>query len=273
MTSNRRLLASMALGLALALGLVACAGVAAPTTAQEVAERYSAYEGKGNYHMDMVQSMALKLGETSTSIDTNMAYDVDDDNIHGTATVTSDLLGIDAEQEMETYVAAEDEQYVMYVSSDGGTSWTKSEVDASNLPTHAITLDADKLGAAEFTQTDDGYELTGSGIDLLVDASALSLGQLTGSDFGDLFKGAVDDALQNAKITYRFDKDCHLVGMDLKMTFDVAGDDSVLPMDISMDIDMTATISGYGSVDADSVAVPQSVRDAAVEGDPSSLGV
>lgn len=249
-------LAGMLLAGSLALGgLVGCGGgAAAPTTAKEVYERFEAAANRKNFKMDMSIALDIEALGQSLSMPITGAYEADGDNVHGTMSVDMSALGGDS-MTLETYNVVEDGKMVQYASADG-TNWMTTTTETAGLTTELTNVDL--FTDAEFKAEGDTYTLSITGTKLLEALSSMgdlanTLTQLGGSDM-----------LANTLATFTFDKDCMLTKIEMNMDYDAsqAGGSSGAGATVKMTI--LANISGYGTVDASSVTVPDEVKSAAI---------
>lgn len=254
---------------ALALsGLAGCGGgPAEPTNAQELLERFEQAENHDNFHAVLDYDVEMNVLGQSIPITIKMDMDCAGEAAHGDLTMS----GMGQEMASELYVEKDGDTYMQYSSTGEGddVTWAKSEVDSSAI--ESLT-DEELLADAEFAKTDDGYTLTVPG-DKLMEAMAAS-----GADMSELFDSLGDDslkdALADADAVYTFDSDCMLTGFtyDLDFDYDYSADadadadaDSTAALTMNMKMSITMTVSDYGSVKAEDVAVPEDVKKSAGE--------
>ncbi len=250
--------ASLAVG-----GLVGC-GPAEPKTAQEVLTRNEALKDRDNYHADTNMTIEVGVFGSNMAVETTISTDGAGNNAYSTSTASA--LGIKTQS--ESYTVKEGDEVVTYMHNlDGDQPWVKT--------TSAAGVDMDKLVTDELLK-DATFEKSGDGYALSIPGDKLmnALGGLGGTDSVEHFMNveSLKDAIKSSTAKLTFDKDCRLTGVEYGMEFSTSGSESGsedtasgLGIDVSMKIDMKITISGYGSVDASKVALPDDVKANAVE--------
>ena len=262
--------ASIVFASALALGgLAGCnAGPAEPTNAKELMERFEATENHDNFHSDTDINCEISVLGQTVPVTAKMSMDSLGDAAYGTT--TGEAMGQNISS--ETYVEKNGDKYTTYTSSGEGADkvWTKTETDTGSLSSQIVS---DKLlDGAEFAKTDAGYTLTIPGDKLLetISSSGMDLSSLVGNS-GDT---SIMDSFKNADVVYAFDKSCLLqtvtYAVDIEYDYnldntDTTASDNTASMSMSMKLDLSMKVSGYGSVDAAKVTVPEDVKKDAVD--------
>ncbi len=233
-----------------------------PTNAAELYERYMANENHDNYHMSMTFDMGMTM--VGEEIKTTMVEEVDTagNGAHGTIKA----LANDETTETELYVAEEDGSYAAYVKEPETDTWMRQEYGyASPTDVDSLFGDEGKYADAEFEKTDDGYLVTISGLGAEELSSQLGSLDSLGTDVAD----AVQDAFKNTTMVVEYDKDC----LPRKASFGVnipLEDTSVGSLISNIAYDMTMKMDSYGTIDPESVALPESIKKSAVVSDATT---
>ena len=240
-------------GAALVLGgLAGCAGAAAePKTADEVVRRFTADKNAENYHMDLTYDITMGILGQDVPLNMTYAMDTAGDNAHGT--LSADILG----QKMtgELYIEKDGKQYAQYQSIGTGqdAEWTKTTTESNTVAASAMASE-EALKNGKFEKTDDGYKVTTDGSTFV--ESSDSMKQMLGSTVDAT---ALQDALKDSTVTYLFDKDCMLKSIDFLADITTKAVEGV-DMDVRIKLAVKATISGYGTIDAKTLVVPDNVK-------------
>ena len=243
-------------GAALVLGgLAGCGGAPEPKTTAEVVQRFNENKNHDNYHMDMTYDITMGILGQEVAVKVNYAMDAAGNDAHGT--LSSSVLGQDIKSEM--YLTKDGDKWAQYTSNGEGAeqTWSKATTDDSGISTSTIASE-DALKDGTFEKTDNGYKVTVAG-DTFLDSAGLKsvLGSTAESD-------AFKTALKDASAVYTFDKDCMLTDIQFTANANVEAAEGTGVM-IDMKLSLNAKLSGYGSIDANSVKVPDTVKQNATD--------
>ena len=241
-------------------GMLAVGGLAAcnmgPTTTADLLAAYEKAENRDNYHS--VSSVSLG-SDDGDKIKIESTTDVAKDNSH--STMTADMFGISTTSEGYVEKAeGEDAGYVNYTSVElaGAKLWAKSKTTAvSNIG--ALT-DSSVLADAEFAKTDEGYTLTVPGEKVY---SALTGTDVTYEGLKELAGEDLANALNTSKAVYTFDQNCLLTKISCPVTFQETDEAGAVTSSVSLNFDFT--VSDYGTIKAEDLAVPADVSSEAVD--------
>ncbi|MBR3159389.1 MAG: hypothetical protein IKF14_09850 [Atopobiaceae bacterium] len=248
------LLVAGLLGVCAVLAACGVAGVAEPTNAAEVYERYRANEAADNYHLVMTSDLSMTvLGE---QMETRMTEEGDIAGNAGHATASSEIY--DQSAEVELYVTEEDGAIVAYTKTSDSDVWTRQECGSVPGDVSGVLGNAGKLQNAVFEKVEDGYVVTTKGAGFENISAQLGSLEMMGEDARD----AVENAFADTIVTIEFDKDCLPRSLDTQVDIPLEGT-NVAAVLSDMAIDMHVEMSRYGSVDPASVAVPDSVKKSA----------
>ena len=246
-------------GIALA-GMLAVGGLSAcnmgPTTTADLLAAYEKAENRDSYHSVSTVTLGSDDGD---QIKIESTTDVAQDNSH--STTTADMFGISTTSEGYVEKAeGEDAGYVSYTSVElaGAKLWAKSKTTAvSNVG--ALT-DSSVLADAEFAKTDTGYTLTVPAEKVY---SALAGTDVTYEGLKKLSAEGLADALNTSKATYTFDQNCLLTQISCPVTYQDVDEAGNVKSSVNLNLDFT--ISDYGTIKAEDLAVPADVSGEAVD--------
>ena len=270
--SNRgRRLASvvgvLAVVLCVACGLVAC-GEKAPATTEELLIRYAANKDMDNVSGEVEANLSLQVLGVRCAVPISAKFQTAERTAHGT--ITANLSSLEsADYEVELYAELRDDALVCYLGTHDGkkTSWkcwtvnTTSKID--------ILTVTDLLSAAELTllskdsDPEVAYELTVPLSKVVETAERLTADPI---ELGDLDATALQEAVAKEKLAVDFTKNCLMrsITANARVTYK---DSEVSTISVPAQLSLHAVFDDYGEVDPGEVAVPQSVRDAAVPTD------
>lgn len=146
-------LISLALCLALILGLAACGGSVLRTHDQGPA---ASAELK-SMHVDMDMNISFTMSAEGQSVEMpvtmTMSMDTLTDPMTSDSTVSMNMYGM--EFSSRSYIRQDGDKYTAYTSTDGGSTWSAQEVDVGDISQYDAAKSLDfYLGAAEsFTLT------------------------------------------------------------------------------------------------------------------------
>ena len=147
-------LISLALCLALILGLAACGGSDfenAMTKAQAASAELK------SMHVDMDMNISFTMSAEGQSVEMpvamTMSMDTLTDPMTSDSTVSMNMYGM--EFSSRSYIRQDGDKYTAYTSTDGGSTWSAQEVDVGDISQYDAAKSLDfYLGAAEsFTLT------------------------------------------------------------------------------------------------------------------------
>ena len=246
-------------GIALA-GMLAVGGLSAcnmgPTTTADLLAAYEKAENRDSYHSVSTVTLGSDDGD---QIKIESTTDVAQDNSH--STTTADMFGISTTSEGYVEKAeGEDAGYVSYTSVElaGAKLWAKSKTTAvSNVG--ALT-DTTVLSDAEFAKTDTGYTLSVPAEKVY---SALTGTDVTYEGLKELAGEGLADALNSSKATYTFDQNCLLTQISCPVTYEKTDEAGTVTSSVNLNFDFT--VSDYGTIKAEDLAVPADVSGEAVD--------
>ena len=224
-----------------------------PTTTEAVLQTYEQAQNRDNYHSVSIVTLGSEDGD---QFKLQTETDVAGDASH--STTTADAFGVNSST--EAYVTKADDGYVSYQSVDvvGNKIWTKTKTTAvSNVG--ALTA-SDVLADAEFAKTDTGYTLTVPAEKVF---SALTGSDVTYEGLKELAGEGLADALAASKAVYTFDSNCLLTSISCPVTYEVTDDKGEVTAVTNLTFDFT--LSNYGAVEADSLAIPENVTTDAID--------
>ena len=132
-----RKIAAVLLALALMLSLAACGSFET-----RMAKAARKMEKLQSWRMDMDMDMEMSMGLLGESVDLDIA-------VAGTADINSDPLKMKMDMNMQvmgealnilSYYEQDGDDYMAYVSPDGGNSWAKQSVDGDQLPVQDVDM-------------------------------------------------------------------------------------------------------------------------------------
>lgn len=246
---------AMGMGLVATLvlsGFTACDG--GPKSTAELLERFEALENRQNYTFE--SDVDISLG-ADRAIAFESEGEVTPEASH--MTTKGSIFGHDTA--FNRYVEKQDDNHIQYRSYEisGIRVWARSMVDdispLSTLSAH------DLLDHATFAATSDGYVLSVPGIDFAEACAGVCREALP-----DISKDAeaerLKEALAASEAVYAFDKDCALREISYSVDMGDGGEqDAATVATVAID----CSVLDYGTVDAEKVSVPQSVRDTAID--------
>ena len=176
-------LISLALCLALILGLAACGGSDfenAMTKAQAASAELK------SMHVDMDMNISFTMSAEGQSVEMpvamTMSMDTLTDPMTSDSTVSMNMYGM--EFSSRSYIRQDGDKYTAYTSTDGGSTWSAQEVDVGDISQYDAAKSLDfYLGAAESLTGDklnEAMALTGAD-DMIASTSGTEAPSFTGS--------------------------------------------------------------------------------------------
>ena len=276
-----RKLVGLTTSLALAFGLAACGPAAQPdpTNAEELVARYEANENRDNYHGEGKLGMSISFLGMEMPMTGTMAIDTAGDNSYYVTDITGEMFGESVTTKSESYSTREDKVFAVYTRTtdeNGEGEWTRGETDADSTLSSAM-MSTESLKKAEFAATENGYTLTlnSADIDDLLNAVNVDTDDLVESLGKDFTATPSDDT----KVVYTFDKDCmptnvtFKIGYDFKYTGETNDIIDLSSMSMGVVVDLNMDFTGYGTVDAAKVTVPDDVKANAVAADADGFDI
>ena len=256
------------------------ATVAEPTTAAELVKLSREAENGDNFQAVMDMDMTISLGEQEVPTVTKMNIDWADGAAKGTGSTTAP--GVDTPISYDMYIEKEGDKYVTYTGTDvtGQKTWTKQTADSTMFGDDM--LDDSMLANATFAKSGTDYTITISGKDLM-DALEKSGTNPMASVQNTAGSEEILKAFNESTAVFTYGSDYLFKSMnfainteiDLSSMAESAGateevDPAALKMGLKMD--MTMTVSNYGSVDPTTVAVPADVKANATDATAAATG-
>lgn len=253
---NKKRGAALVLSACMVLSLAACGGADRPETASELMERVSAVENADNYRVEGSVTMDMSVGSEGMSmempIEMVLSGAVMGSNSYVHVDTTMSMFGEDMLVGTDTYFV----DGVTYVgtSEDGGEiSWAEpvsdeTEVDGSFGFISNLTDDM-FFTNAEMTYEDGVYTVTVPVADVEGLSSIFDELDLTGDS------SAMSDMFADTVLTYKVDDGFYLQSVTMS-DISYSEEDTDLGTLIEVNMGMSFTMSGYGEVTADDVAVP-----------------
>ena len=224
-------LISLALCLALILGLAACGGSDfenAMTKAQAASAELK------SMHVDMDMNISFTMSADGQSVEMpvamTMSMDTLTDPMTSDSTVSMNMYGM--EFSSRSYIRQDGDTYTAYTSTDGGSTWSAQEVDVGDISQYDAAKSLDfYLGAAE------SFTLTGE--EELDGVKALRYdGELTGDKLNEAMAlTGADDMIASTSGT---EAPSFTGSMPMTIWLDSA---SYLPL--RYDLDMGEIMTGY----------------------------
>jgi hypothetical protein len=221
-----------------------------PRSTEELLERYEALEDRENYAFESSVDVALGVGRT-VAVETAGKAMPGASHVSGKGSV----FGFDATY--ECYVETQGVDHIQYRSYDiaGTRVWARSAVEGV-APLSALTAH-DLLEDATFAQTSDGYTLGVPGNDF-AEACVGVVRQALPDLAQEVGASGLTDVFALSEAVYTFDSDCALREISYRV-----GTENEAAGGAAASIE--CALHDYGTVDAEAVAVPESVRDASID--------
>ncbi len=265
---------SVVAGAAFALGcLCSCAFLGEPTSTEDLLMRFAANPQNTNFMADGSADLALTLAGYRLQVPILGHAEVADDSAH--VKVDVDMTSFCGEHRTyEAYGELEGNSIVAYVqdTSKGTQAWNKAEIDLSfhvDIPAIVDILSSARFMRVSYDSDDQiRYELTlpaSSVVDAVFGRGDVS------TSFWKADSEELKKVLGGSMLHVCFNKDCLVrsVSLDMDYTFEK---EKVLSHKLFVDLEVQATLDGYGTLDSKTTAVPDAVRDAGVAtDDPLSL--
>lgn len=250
--TRRSVILAALCGLA-ALGCTGCAHRSAPATTEELLLRYTSLDDFDNFRADVAIDLAIQGVGWRARVPVHA--DVSCAEGRATGTVTLDLSSLDSRDYVVDVLAQmRDLNLDCYLGTKEGDaiSWRLWTIDLSE-PISILTVTR-LLSASELTviaRDSDPlvrFELTVPTRTVLETAFELSGAE----PMVDL------DDFEGDRVDVGFTEDCHLRSVETEARFDLT--DGSRATSVEVDLDLTAVLDGFGSVDAASLAIPEEVR-------------
>lgn len=146
-----KMIAAVALSVVLTVGLAACGGGGGgDSTGDAMAAAQKALEDVKSMNYDMTMNMDMAAGEQAIQSVTKGKIAIISDPLQMQMDMTMDM-GAMGSSAVKMYAEQKDKDYVMYMSTDNGTSWMKSTVtDMTSLEQYDAKASMDMyLGSVE----------------------------------------------------------------------------------------------------------------------------
>lgn len=257
-----------ALVLVCALGICGCAAFGTPATTEQLLARYVANDNVGNFGATVNVNLNVSAMGVHAAVPVTMDLRAADNKAHGVAVV--DLSSLDTRPyRMEFYAELLDDVLNCYIGtpSNGKTVWkcwkvvTTSKVDLSTL--------TDLLSSSELTiiakdsDPEVYYELTVPTAKALETVFDITEGSAEVAGMGEQ---GILAAVDTDKIRVGFTEDCLLRSLETGGTFTFRSAETN-DIEVRTGVDVLATLTDYGKVDPDDVAIPLKVRQGATPTD------
>lgn len=263
----KRMLAAT-LVLACALGLYGCAAVGAPATTEQLLARYVANENVGNFAAKVDVNLNVSAMGVRAAVPVTIDLRAADNKAHGTAVV--DLSSLDTRPyRIEFYAELLDNVLNCYIGTPGNgkTTWkwwkvvTTSKVDLSTLTD--LLSNSELTIVAKDSDPEVCYELTIPTTKALETVFDVTEGSAEVAGMGEQ---GILDAVETDKIRVGFTEDFLLRSLETgaSFTFRSTKTNNVV---VRTGVDILATLSDYGQVNPEEVAIPLKVRQGATPTD------
>ena len=262
MRTRRTWFVSLAIALSVAvLGLVGCAALGEPNSAEDLLVRYASNPDNTNCSADV--SLDLNLGVSSFRAGIPVAATVETADSFTKGSIDVDMTQIGGEpQKYDLYAEGHDNALTVYMNRTDNNSKEWERTEASATFTVDIPMIVNLLSDAKFMRvayaSDDQicYELTLPAKTLV--HSVLAMGEIDTS-FWEVDEEFLDNMLKDSKLHVCFNKDCLIrsVKLDLNFTYE---DKSVIPVPVKVSLSLDAVMDGYGSIEDAQVEVPSTVK-------------
>lgn len=191
-----------------ATGLVGC-NFNAPKSASDVFSEYEKAIENVGYSMDGVLNATVTISYEQEGANANIevpmqmdiAFDVFNDNAHGTMSMNADALGSLLDSNSEFYVVSNEDDVTLYSTQDG-ENWRKQADELSKQ-----LVSDELLEKAQFEKDDEEYIVTISFSDILEDESVENiLDDLSvGTMFSEFDEDALKEIFKDCMVVYTFD--------------------------------------------------------------------
>lgn len=265
---KKKSLAALGVCAVMALSLTSC-GFGTPKTPADMFEAYQKAIVDTGYSVDggINLGIAMDTGGFSIDIPVELEYEGKfyNGNGHGKMDMSMKFFGQSANSNVEFYIDSDGDKATQYTNADDA-GWVMSADVTMNF---VSSVTDDKIGTLE--KVDDAYVAT------------IPLNEVSETDsFKELFSSMAEDAdmgdldvseiLKDATIVYTFDAKTSQLQSIVMDEFEVdiskaleQSDPALGEASMAMTMSMELNFSDYGKIDADDVAIPDEVKDNAMD--------
>lgn len=267
MTKRLTWLKALIICAAVLVGLSGCGQKRAPATTEELLVRYVANENVNNYKGKVNVSLNASALGISAKIPVTADVEAAGNTAHGTLTI--DLGSLDTRNfQTEFYAELQDKNIECYLKAPGKKGewrhWTIKMTSGIDIFTITDLLSASELTKmAKSTDEKVAFELTVPTAKVLETAFDLADEpcEVAGMDEQGML-----DAVKTDKIRVDFDDDCllHSATGNVLLEFKSAATNNFA---VKIALEANAVFDDYGTVDPASVAIPDKVKNGAIDTD------
>lgn len=249
-----------------AAGLFGCSKIGAPATTEELLVRYVANENVGNFDAKVNVDLSVNALGVRAVVPVKADLRVANNVAHGTIEV--DLSSLNTRNyTMEIYAELLDDAINCYIGtpSDAGTAWKLWKINmSSKIDIFTVT---DLLSSSELTliakdsDPEVCYELATPTTKVLETAFGVAADP---AKVGGMGEQDMINAVSNDKVRVGFTNDCLLQSVDTSALFTLKSSETN-NVQVRVGIGVAATLSDYGKIDPAEIAIPNEVRQKAVE--------
>lgn len=248
-----------------------------PKTATDVIEKYSARETESNFNLNGEINMEIGMDaqgmSVSIPIDLELDMDLVDDAAHGDMTMSASFMGESLNESAEMYISGNK----VYMYDSDSDYWTvsdselKSSIDGifdKDLFEDAELIVDKKAKTYTINQSFEDFMENDDVKDKLEDSADSMTGMFSMND------DDIMDAFKDATVSYVFDTDYNLLSVSLEgCSYKNEISEDGVTADVYLNFGFDFKFSKFGGIDEDDVEVPKSVKNSAIDGTDSNLGL